>query len=62
MHVILTHKGTNHLISKDITAKSDELTHVYTLVVKPDNTYQARGARLPALTRHLPLPVARHAS
>lgn len=40
VHVILTKEGKNHLINKDIAAKSDELTHVYTLVIKPDNTYQ----------------------
>jgi len=40
VHVILTHKGKNHLINKDIKAESDQLTHVYTLVIKPDNTYK----------------------
>lgn len=40
VHVILGHQGKNYLIKKDIPAKSDELTHVYTLVLKPDNTYQ----------------------
>ena len=40
VHVILEHEGTNHLISKTIAPKSDELTHVYTLILKPDNTYQ----------------------
>lgn len=40
VHVILTHDGKNHLIKKDIKAETDQLTHVYTLVLKPDNTYQ----------------------
>lgn len=40
VHVIFTYKGKNHLIKKDIPAQTDELTHVYTLVVKPDNTYK----------------------
>ncbi|GFH30379.1 uncharacterized protein HaLaN_29226 [Haematococcus lacustris] len=40
VHVILTYKGTNYLIKKDIQALTDQLTHVYTLVIKPDNTYQ----------------------
>lgn len=40
VHVIFTYKGKNHLIKKDIKAESDTLSHVYTLVVKPDNTYQ----------------------
>lgn len=40
VHVIFTYKGKNYLIKKDIKAESDQLTHVYTLVLKPDNTYQ----------------------
>eukprot|EP00955_Chlamydomonas_euryale_P017608 188173-Chlamydomonas_euryale.AAC.6 len=40
IHVIFTYKGTNYLIKKDVPCKTDDLTHVYTLVVKPDNTYQ----------------------
>uniref|UniRef100_H2Y8A7 Calreticulin n=1 Tax=Ciona savignyi TaxID=51511 RepID=H2Y8A7_CIOSA len=34
------YKGKNLLIKKDIRCKDDEATHVYTLVVKPDNTYE----------------------
>lgn len=44
VHVILPYKGKNYLIKKDITAKTDQLTHVYTLRIKPDNTYQVRRA------------------
>lgn len=44
VHVIFTYKGKNHLIKKDIKAESDQLTHIYTLVVKPDNTYKACSA------------------
>lgn len=40
VHVIFTYKGKNYLINKDIKAENDQLTHVYTLVVKPDNTYK----------------------
>ncbi|KIZ03137.1 Calreticulin Flags: Precursor [Monoraphidium neglectum] len=40
VHVILPYKGKNHLIKKDITAKTDTLTHVYTLRIMPNNTYQ----------------------
>lgn len=40
IHVILTYKGKNYLIKKELKAESDQLTHVYTLVIKPDNTYQ----------------------
>lgn len=39
VHVIFTYKGTNLLIKKTITPESDQLSHVYTLIVKPDNTY-----------------------
>lgn len=40
VHVILTYKGKNFLIKKEIPAETDELTHVYTLVLKSDNTYK----------------------
>ncbi|GBF99256.1 calreticulin-like [Raphidocelis subcapitata] len=39
-HVILPYKGKNHLIKKDIKAENDQLTHVYTLRIMPNNTYQ----------------------
>jgi len=39
VHVIFNYKGTNHLIEKEIKCKDDVFTHVYTLVVKSDNTY-----------------------
>eukprot|EP00250_Pteridium_aquilinum_P014673 c22134_g1_i1 orf=211-1431(+) len=39
VHVILTYKGKNHPIEKDIPCETDQLTHVYTLIIKPDNTY-----------------------
>jgi len=42
VHVIFTYKGKNHLIKKDIKCESDRLTHVYTLIVNPDNTYEVR--------------------
>jgi len=40
VHVIFNYNGKNHLIKKEIKCKDDELTHVYTLVVNPDNTYE----------------------
>jgi calreticulin len=40
VHVIFNYKGKNHLVKKEIRCESDTFTHVYTLVVKPDNTYQ----------------------
>jgi calreticulin len=39
VHVIFTYNGKNHLISKEPKPKIDQLTHVYTLIVKPDQTY-----------------------
>nr|AAT09100.1 calreticulin [Bigelowiella natans] len=39
VHVIFTYKGKQHLIKKDIKCEDDQLTHVYTLIVKPDQTY-----------------------
>ncbi|CAF1088820.1 unnamed protein product, partial [Adineta ricciae] len=40
VHVIFTYKGKNLLIKKDIKCKDDELTHLYTLILNPDNTYE----------------------
>jgi len=40
VHVIFNYKGTNHLIKKTITCETDQLTHVYTLIVKPDQHYE----------------------
>uniref|UniRef100_H2MRV1 Calreticulin n=1 Tax=Oryzias latipes TaxID=8090 RepID=H2MRV1_ORYLA len=42
VHVIFNYKGKNHLINKDIRCKDDEFTHLYTLVVNPDNTYEVK--------------------
>ncbi|KAJ4766487.1 Calreticulin [Rhynchospora pubera] len=39
VHAIFSHNGTNHLHKKDVMCMVDQLTHVYTLIVKPDATY-----------------------
>jgi calreticulin len=39
VHVIFAYKGQNLLLKKEIRCKDDDLSHVYTLVVHPDNTY-----------------------
>jgi calreticulin len=39
-HFILTNKDKNHLIKNDIPTESDTFTHTYTLILKPDNTFQ----------------------
>ena len=59
VHVILTYKGKNYLIKKDIKAETDQLTHVYTLEIKPDNTYKvlqhhgSRSGRIHACLAHV---------
>ncbi|XP_029347332.1 calreticulin-like [Acyrthosiphon pisum] len=40
VHVIFSYNGKNVLINKDIRCLDDVYTHVYTLIVKPDNTYE----------------------
>lgn len=40
VHVIFSYKGKNHLINKEIRCKDDVFTHVYTLIVNADNTYE----------------------
>ncbi|XP_016101558.1 calreticulin-like isoform X4 [Sinocyclocheilus grahami] len=42
VHVIFNYKGKNHLIKKDIKCKDDELTHLYTLILRPDQTYEVK--------------------
>jgi len=40
LHLIFSHKGKNHLLKAEPRAESDVLTHLYTLIVKPDNSFQ----------------------
>ena len=42
VHVIFNYKGQNLLTKKEIKCKDDELTHLYTLIVNPDNTYEVK--------------------
>ncbi|CAI8001496.1 Calreticulin [Geodia barretti] len=42
VHVILSYKGENKLTKKDIRCKDDEFTHLYTLILRPDNTYEVK--------------------
>merc|ERR1711920_849336 len=39
-NVIFNHEGKNHLIKKGIKCKDDQFTHVYTLTIRQDNTYE----------------------
>lgn len=42
VHVIFNYRGKNLLLKKEIRCKDDELTHLYTLIVRADNTYEVR--------------------
>jgi len=39
VHAILGHGGKNHPIKKDVSCETDQLTHVYTFILRPDATY-----------------------
>jgi len=41
-HMIFTYKGKNLLTKKDVKCETDQLSHVYTLIVNPDQTYEFR--------------------
>jgi len=40
IHAIFNQEGENLLTTKSTDCETDEFTHVYTLIVEPDNTYQ----------------------
>lgn len=42
VHQIFTYKGENLLTEKNTKCATDKQTHVYTFIVKPDNTYETR--------------------
>jgi len=42
VHLIFNYKGKNHLIEKTISPASDKLTHLYTAIVFPNQTYEVR--------------------
>nr|XP_033781151.1 calreticulin [Geotrypetes seraphini] len=42
VHVIFSYNGKNVQINKDIRCKDDVHTHLYTLIVRPDNTYEVK--------------------
>jgi calreticulin len=42
VHAIINYKGKNHLITKEVTCETDELTHVYTFIIHADNTYEIK--------------------
>jgi len=40
VHLIFNYKGKNHQLKKNVPCESDTLTHLYTLILRPDNTYE----------------------
>ncbi|XP_075472443.1 calreticulin-like isoform X2 [Ascaphus truei] len=42
VHVIFNYKEKNQLLKKDIRCMHDVLTHLYTLIVRPNNTYEVK--------------------
>jgi calreticulin len=41
-HVIVNYEGENQLVRDDVPCESDVYTHVYTLIVNPDQTYEVK--------------------
>jgi len=39
-HLIFNYKGSNHLVKKEIRTETDAYSHLYTLILHPDNTYE----------------------
>jgi len=39
-HAIVTYKGKNHLIKRDVNCERDGHTHLYTFILRPDNTFE----------------------
>lgn len=40
VHLIFSHNGTNHQIQEEIRNEMDTRTHLHTLILKSDNTYE----------------------
>jgi calreticulin len=40
VHLIFNYEGKNHLLKKTVPCENDEFTHLYTLILHPDNTYE----------------------
>lgn len=40
IHAIITHEGKNMLIKKNVDCETDTLSHVYTFVLSPNNTFK----------------------
>lgn len=42
IHLIFSYKGKNLLWKKEPRCESDQMTHLYTMILKPDNTYEVQ--------------------
>jgi len=42
VHLIFNYKDKNLLWKKDVKCETDQLTHIYTLILKSDNTYEVQ--------------------
>lgn len=40
VHLIFNYKGENHLLKKNVPCETDQTTHLYTVILHPDNTYE----------------------
>jgi len=40
VHAILNYKGQNHLVKKNPYPETDQLTHLYTWIINPDQSYE----------------------
>ncbi|VDP89340.1 unnamed protein product [Echinostoma caproni] len=40
VHVVIPYKGKNHLHKEEVPCPDDQLTHLFTLIFNPDNTYK----------------------
>merc|ERR1711865_1354864 len=64
-HVILHDhkKDENLLVKKEVSTETDDLTHLYTLLIKPDNTFQVfidnKSVREGSLDEHFDFLVAK---
>lgn len=47
VHVIINYKGENHELKSPITAETDQLSHVYTLVIRKDASYEVPPSSTP---------------
>ncbi|TPP66550.1 Calreticulin [Fasciola gigantica] len=40
IHVVIPYNGKNHLYKEEVSCPDDLLTHLFTLIINPDNTYK----------------------